>query len=307
MHKTISEVLKTAYGQKIYKLSLSAGCTCPNRDGKISTGGCTFCSEGGSGDFAAPCENLNVRENVESQIEFARKLVDNKIPARIRPEDRKYIAYFQSYTNTYGNVDRLRELYTMTIERHEIVILSLGTRPDCLEDDKIRMLKDLNRIKPVWVELGLQTSKEETARRIRRGYELPVFTDAFQRLKEAGLTVIVHVIFGLPGESREDMLNTIRFLSRTLEPGDGIKIQLLHVLKNTRLYEEYQKKPFHILTLDEYCDLVHDAISLLPEDIIIHRLTGDGPKSLLVEPKWSGNKKMVLNTMRSRLKDLILI
>lgn len=289
----ISEILKSEYGQKIYKLSLSSGCTCPNRDGNISTGGCTFCSAGGSGDFAAPFEDI------DKQILLARKRVDAKIPARIKPEDRRYIAYFQSYTNTYGDTKRLSKLYTETINRPEIVILSLGTRPDCLKPDKIEMIRNLNMIKPVWIELGLQTVNNATAAHINRGYDLEVFTDAYRRLKEIGVTVIVHVIFGLPGENRDDMMNTICFLSSLLKPGDGIKIQLLHVLRGTPLYQEYLDAHFHILTLEEYCSLVYEALEILPDDIIIHRLTGDGPKSLLVEPKWSANKKRVLNTLRN--------
>lgn len=296
-YKSISDVLKKEYGQKIYKLSLSSGCTCPNRDGRISYGGCTFCSEGGSGDFATPFDDI------DTQIKKARKLVDKKIPASIRPENRKYIAYFQSYTNTYGDTTRLEKLYTETINRPEIVILSLGTRPDCIDYEKLEMIKRLNRIKPVWIELGLQTIHQRIAEKINRGYILPVFTDTYRRLKEAGITVIVHVIFGLPGETREDMMETIRFLSNLLEPGDGIKIQLLHVLKRTELCKQYSAQPFHILTLDEYTDLVCEALSILPDYIIIHRLTGDGPKSLLVEPQWSADKKRVMNTLRNRISE----
>ena len=296
-YTSISDVLKNEYGQKIYKLSLSSGCTCPNRDGRISYGGCTFCSEGGSGDFAAPFEDI------DTQIREARKLVDKKIPASIRPEDRKYIAYFQSYTNTYGDTARLEKLYAETINRPDIVILSLGTRPDCINDEKLEMIKRLNRIKPVWIELGLQTIHQSTAEKINRCYNLPVFTDTYRRLKEAGITVIVHVIFGLPGETRDDMMETIRFLSSLLEPGDGIKIQLLHVLKGTELCRQYTANPFHILTLDEYADLVCEALSILPDYIIIHRLTGDGPKSQLVEPQWSADKKRVMNTLRKRIAE----
>ena len=301
MHRTISQELKRIYGQKIYKLSLSSGCTCPNRDGRISKGGCTFCSEGGSGDFAAPFSGI------DEEIAFARRLVDKKIPASIRPEDRKYIAYFQSYTNTYGDTERLTKLYKETIERPDIVILSLGTRPDCLESDKIGMIRNLNLIKPVWVELGLQTVNEKTAININRGYELSVFTESYKRLKECGISVIVHVIFGLPGESREDMMNTIRFLSGLLQPGDGIKIQLLHVLRGTKLFEEYKANPFHVLTLDEYIALTNEALTILPDHVIIHRITGDGSKALLAAPLWSSDKKKVLNRMRSGLKDQILI
>lgn len=296
-YTSISDVLKNKYGQKIYKLSLSSGCTCPNRDGSIAYGGCTFCSEGGSGDFAAPFEDIN------TQIKEARKRVDKKIPAAIKPDDRKYIAYFQSFTNTYGDTARLEQLYMETITRPEIIILSLGTRPDCIDDEKLEMIKNLNAIKPVWVELGLQTVHQDTAERINRGYSLSVFTETYCRLKEAGITVIVHVIFGLPGESRDDMLDTIRFLSDLLEPGDGVKIQLLHILKGTKLCEQYTARPFHILTLDEYTDLVCEALSILPEYVIVHRLTGDGPKSLLVEPHWSADKKRVMNTLQKRIAD----
>ena len=227
---SFNDAMRARFGTKVYRLSLQSGCTCPNRDGTIGTGGCTFCSEGGSGDFAAPFVSI------EKQIKEARKRVDAKIPASIAPEDRRYIAYFQSYTNTYGNVDRLRALYTEAISHPQIVALDIGTRPDCLPPEMVEMLRNLQLSsgKPVWVELGLQTIHEETARRIRRGYELPVFEDAYRKLKENGLEVIVHVILGLPGESREDMLDTVRYLSSLAPTPDGIKLQLLHILKGTR-------------------------------------------------------------------------
>ncbi len=227
--RTISEELKKEYGQKIYKLSLSSGCSCPNRDGTIGTGGCTFCSEGGSGDFAAPFLPI------DEQIRLARARVDRKIPASIPEEKRRYIAYFQSYTNTYGDPARLRALYMETIKRPEIAVLSIGTRPDCLPDEIIRMLTELSLIKPVWVELGLQTIHEKTAQRIHRGYALPVFEEAMRKLKAVGLKVIVHVILGLPLESHEDMYETVRYLSDMQPKPDGIKLQLLHVLKGSAL------------------------------------------------------------------------
>lgn len=295
--RTISEELKKEYGQKIYKLSLSSGCSCPNRDGTIGTGGCTFCSEGGSGDFAAPFLPI------DEQIRLARARVDRKIPASIPEEKRRYIAYFQSYTNTYGDPARLRALYMDTIKRPEIAVLSIGTRPDCLPDEIIRMLTELSLIKPVWVELGLQTIHEKTAQRIHRGYALPVFEEAMRKLKAVGLKVIVHVILGLPLESHEDMYETVRYLSDMQPKPDGIKLQLLHVLKGTKLAGEYEKTPFHIITLEEYTEVLVHCLQILPPEIVIHRITGDGPKKLLIEPQWSADKKKVLNTLNRAIRD----
>ena len=242
---------------------------------------------------------------IEKQIKEARKRVDAKIPASIAPEDRRYIAYFQSYTNTYGNVDRLRALYTKAISHPQIVALDIGTRPDCLPPEMVEMLQNLQLSsgKPVWVELGLQTIHEETARRIRRGYALPVFEDAYRRLKENSLEVIVHVILGLPGESREDMLDTVRYLSSLAPTLDGIKLQLLHILKGTELAREYEADPFPLFTLDSYCDLIVDCLKLLPPETVVHRLTGDGPKRLLIAPLWSADKKRVLNTLSRKIRE----
>ena len=296
---SFNDAMRARFGTKVYRLSLQSGCTCPNRDGTIGTGGCTFCSEGGSGDFAAPFVSI------EKQIKEARKRVDAKIPASIAPEDRRYIAYFQSYTNTYGNVDRRRALYTEAISHPQIVALDIGTRPDCLPPEMVEMLQNLQLSsgKPVWVELGLQTIHEETARRIRRGYELPVFEDAYRKLKENGLEVIVHVILGLPGESREDMLDTVRYLSSLAPTPDGIKLQLLHILKGTELAREYESDPFPLFTLDSYCDLIVDCLKLLPPETVVHRLTGDGPKRLLIAPLWSADKKRVLNTLSRKIRE----
>ena len=290
--KMLSEALRERFGTKVYKLSLSSGCTCPNRDGTIGTGGCTFCSEGGSGEFAAPFLP------VDEQIRLARERVDGKFPAKIPVSERKYIAYFQSFTNTYGEPERLRALYEETIRRPEIAALSIGTRPDCLPADILQMLEELNRIKPVWVELGLQTIHERTAEAVHRGYSLPAFEDAVKKLKAIGAEVIVHVILGLPGESREDMLETVRFLSGMDPRPDGIKLQQLQILRGTQLAEQYRQSPFPIMDLEEYCALIRDCLEILPDDIVIHRLTGDGPKKLLIAPKWSADKKRVLNTMR---------
>lgn len=300
---SFNEAMRRRFGTKVYRLSLQSGCTCPNRDGTIGTGGCTFCSEGGSGDFAAPL--LPISE----QIEEARKRVDPKIPASIAAQDRRYIAYFQSYTNTYGNVDRLRALYAEALSHPQIAALDIGTRPDCLPPEMVQMLRDLqiSSGKPVWVELGLQTIHEKTAHRVHRGYELPVFEDAYRRLKEpfgastTGLEVIVHVILGLPGETREDMLETVRYLSHLNPPLDGIKLQLLHILKGTQLAREYETEPFPLPTLDSYCDLIVDCLKLLPPETIVHRITGDGPKKLLIAPLWSADKKHVLNTLNKKI------
>ena len=287
--RTISEILKEQYGEKIYRLALESGCTCPNRDGTVGHGGCTFCSEGGSGEFASKVAP------VAEQIEQAKALVKSKTHGN------HFIAYFQSFTNTYGDLDRLRELYMETIKRDDIVILSLGTRPDCLGNDVIELLKELNGIKPVWVELGLQTVHDRTAERINRCYPLRIFEDAYQKLKSAGLTVIVHLIFGLPGESEEDMLDSVRYLAALTPPPDGVKLQLLQILRGTRMAEEYAKGLVPVMTLPEYTDLVVKALRILPPETVIHRLTGDGPRRLLIAPEWCTDKKRVMNTLRKAI------
>ncbi len=286
--------LKTTFGRKIYKLSLDGGMTCPNRDGTLGTRGCIFCSEGGSGDFAAPA-SMDIRD----QIGAAKERVMKKMP--FQSEGPGFIAYFQSFTNTYAPVPYLRSLFTQAILHPDIAGLSIGTRPDCLDGDVLALLRELNAIKPVWVELGLQTIHEESARFIRRGYGLPVFEAALAGLKEAGITVIVHVILGLPGESRDMMRETAAYLAS--RPIDGIKLQLLHILKGTDLADIYQTHPFPVFTMDSYIDLVIDCVELLPPSITIHRLTGDGPKSLLIAPLWSANKRQVLNGFAKRFKE----
>lgn len=296
---TLSDYLKRQFGQKVYKIALSSGCTCPNRDGTIGTGGCTFCSAGGSGEFAMGFAADGARLN--RAIEEAEKRVSRKFPKNLPPEKRKFIAYFQSYTNTYGDTERLYHLYRTVLDRPGIVALSVGTRPDCLEDDKIDMLRKLNDVKPVWVELGLQTMHDRTAERLRRGYPTAVFTESYHRLKEAGLTVIVHVILGLPGESREDMLETVRYLAALHPRLDGIKLQMLNILEGSRLAEEYKRRPFPQMTMEEYCDLVVDCLKLLPKGVVVHRMTGDGPRKLLISPKWVTDKKRVMNTLRKKI------
>ena len=299
--RMISEVLKEKYGTKVYRLALTSGATCPNRDGTCTLpdgtplfGGCTFCSEGGSGEFAAP--HVPVRE----QIENARRRVDLKIPGRIPAEDRRYIAYFQSFTNTYGPTERFRKIFEEAITHPQVVALSVGTRPDCLPYETVDMLRNLKETygKDVWVELGLQTASDETAVRIHRGYTLSVFEDAYRRLADAGLTAIVHVILYLPGESREDMLSTIRYLADLHPVPCGVKLQLLNILRGTAMAAEYEEAPFYLPTLDEYADLLKECLDLLPAETVVHRLTGDGPKKLLVAPLWAADKKRVINRLR---------
>ncbi len=281
--------LKKRFGEKVYRLSLHGGMTCPNRDGKIGYGGCIFCSSGGSGDFAAD-PALSVRE----QIEKGKKLLLSKRPVH------KYIAYFQAFSNTYAPVSYLRALFTEAIEDPDVVLLSVATRPDCLESEIVKLLSELNQIKPVWVELGLQTMHEDTASLIRRGYSLPVFEDAVKRLRAKGIEVIVHVILGLPGEDQERMLRTIQYLNT--QDIQGIKLQLLHILKGTDLAEYYRQSPFFVFSMEEYVQMILACLSLLRPDITIHRLTGDGPKDLLIAPLWSQAKRQVLNTIHQECK-----
>ena len=289
--RLISDVLKKQYGEKIYRLALESGCTCPNRDGTLGYGGCAFCSEGGSGEFASALAPL------DEQIAKAKALV------RAKTRGERFIAYYQSYTNTYGDLAKLRELYRRTIMREDIAILSLGTRPDCVGDEVITMLMDLNRIKPVWVELGLQTVHDETAARLNRGYPLRTFEDAYRRLKAAGLTVIVHLIFGRPGENESDMLGSVRYLASLTPPPDGVKLQLLQILRGTKTAADYAAAPWPVMTLEKYSDLIVRALRLLPPETVIHRLTGDGPKKLLIEPQWCADKKRVLNTLRRKIAE----
>lgn len=282
--------LKEQFGEKVYRLSLNAGLTCPNRDGKLDTRGCIFCSKGGSGDFAAPRS-----DSITLQIETAKERIASKCNCK------KFIAYFQAYTNTYGPISYLRKIFEEAIQHPDIVALSIATRPDCISDEILILLKELNELKPVWVELGLQTIHEETRFFIRSGFTLSCFSDTVARLKKEHISVITHVILGLPGESKEQMLETVDFLAN-LEI-DGIKLQLLHILTDTDLYDYYQEYPFPLFTLEEYCQLIMECIEHLPPNIVIHRLTGDGPKKLLAAPLWSANKKLVLNQIHKTLKE----
>ncbi len=287
--------LKKTYGGKIYKLSLDGGMTCPNRDGTLGRGGCIFCSEGGSGDFAE-----GLKSSVTEQIEAAKKRIAPKLSGS---EQVGYIAYFQSYTNTYAPVSYLRELFTQALMHPDIVLLSIATRPDCIDEEILALLAELQQIKPIWIELGLQTMHEETSHFIRRGYPLSVFENCVNKLAALHIPVIVHIILGLPKETKHDMLKTVEYISSL--PLHGVKLQLLHILKGTELGHLYENGAFtEVLSLEEYVDLLIQCLELLPEDVIIHRLTGDGPKQLLLAPLWSSNKKLVLNSINHRLKEL---
>ena len=286
--KLLNEYLRSRFGCKVYKLSLSADVTCPNRDGRLDTRGCIFCSAGGSGDFAA-----DRHKSIAEQMEEAKARV------RAKNRDGKYIAYFQSFTGTYAPVSYLRKIFTDAMRPDDIVALSVATRPDCLGPEVLALLSELNQTKPVWVELGLQTIHERTARYIRRGYPLPVYDKAVRDLKEAGLEVIVHVILGLPGESAEDMLETVRYVAAS--GADGIKLQLLHVLRGTDLADDYYAGKVPVMSLEEYTDLLYRVVKEIPDEMVIHRLTGDGPKKLLIAPVWSADKKNVLNTIHRAL------
>lgn len=280
---SLNEYLKSTFGEKVYKISLNGGMTCPNRDGTIDTRGCIFCSRGGSGEFAA-----SAILDIKNQIEQAKQRIKAKTDCR------KFIAYFQPFTNTYASVEYLEKIFTQAIEGDEIVALSIATRPDCLGDDVLALLDRLNRIKPVWIELGLQTIHKQTSDYIRRGYELEVYDTAVRNLHSIGINVITHIILGLPNESKEMMLETVKYVG---ERTDGVKLQLLHILKDTDLLDDYNAGKFKALTIEEYIDILCDCIEILPQNVVIHRITGDGEKKLLVAPLWSADKKNVLNSI----------
>lgn len=287
---SLNDYIKQTFGEKLYKLALDGGMSCPNRDGTLGTGGCIFCSVGGSGDFAAD-RKLSIHE----QLKNAKQLVSQKHTGS------SYIAYFQAYTNTYAPVSHLERIFTEAIQEPDVKVLSIATRPDCLPEETLDLLERLNRIKPVWVELGLQTIHKTSSDFIRRGYELDVFEKAVYDLKKRGISVIVHTILYLPNETRDMMLETISYLNKL--PIDGIKLQLLHVLKDTDLADYYKSNPFHLPDLEEYLETLGCMISHLRPDIVVHRITGDGPKSLLIAPLWTGNKRHVLNSIQKYFKN----
>ena len=281
---SLNSYLRKTYGKKLYKLALDGSFSCPNRDGTLDTRGCIFCSGRGSGDFAVRAD-----ENMDSAIDEAILKVAKK------NKDGGYIAYFQNFTATYAPLPYLKKLFSSVVANPKIQILSIGTRPDCVGDDVITLLSELNKIKPVWVELGLQTIHEKNSEYIRRGYKLPVFDDAVKRLKAAGINVIVHMIIGLPGESPEMIYETAKYIGAS--GADGIKFQLLHILENTDLAEDYRAGKFKALTLDEYIPLLEGCIKRIPPQMVVHRITGDGAKRELIAPLWSGDKKRVLNSI----------
>ena len=284
---SLNEYYQQKYGKKVYKLSISAGLSCPNRDGVCGTRGCIFCSRGGSGEFSA-----------DAALPIAEQLEQAKARVVSKTRGNAYIAYFQPFSNTYGDVAYLRRIYYQAIAPNEIVGLSIATRPDCLPDEVIDLLSELNRIKPVTVELGLQTIHPATAAYIRRGYDLSVYDEAVNKLHAADIEVVTHLILGLPGESPEMMLDTVRYAGRV---SHGVKLQLLHVLRDTDLADDYAAGRFKVLTLEEYVDILCRAIEALPPHVVIHRLTGDGDKRSLIAPLWSADKKRVLNTVKKAM------
>ena len=288
MYITLNEYLKKQFGTKVYKLALSATTTCPNRDGTVGKGGCIFCGEDGSGSFASP-----VTMSITEQIETAKAKIKTKTDAN------KFIAYFQSFTGTYAPIDYLERVFFEAISHPEVVVLSIATRPDCLPTEVLDLLARLNRIKPVWVELGLQTIHGETAKYIRRGYALTCYDNAVKSLNKIGVNVITHMIIGLPYENEKMMVETAEYIGKS--GADGIKLQLLHVLRGTDLEKDYLAGKFRCLTLEEYTAILKKCLSVLPDGMVVHRITGDGNKKKLVAPLWSGDKKKVLNYINKEL------
>ena len=292
-YNSLNNYLRNKFGKKVYKISIDGGFTCPNRDGKISTGGCIFCSAKGSGDFATS-KSLSITQQIEQ----------GKERVRSKTKDNSFIAYFQAFTNTYAPIDVLESKFTEAINHKDIVALSVATRPDCVDEEVLSLLEKLNKIKPVWVELGLQTIKESSVDYIRRGYENSVYVDTATKLKNSGIEVITHIILGLPNENKLDMLRSVDFACKY---SDGIKLQLLHILKGTDLLKDYENSKFNALTMEQYIDILCDAVSIIPKNVVIHRLTGDGDKKILVAPLWSGNKKVVLNTINKTFEERNII
>lgn len=279
---SMNRYLRETFGSKVYKLALDGGFTCPNRDGTKGTGGCTFCSDSGSGDFSVP-----VGSDMEDAIRKAKQVLSHK------HTEGRYIAYFQNHTNTYGPIGKMEELFFSAIRHPEIVALSVGTRPDCLPPEVLDLLAELNDIKPVFVELGLQTIHPETAERIHRCYPLSDYDRAVAELQKRHLNTVVHMILGLPGEDREQMIRTAEYIGRS--GVQGIKFQLLHILEHTPLAEEYRRGGCRVLTLEEYTEILEECLRRIPPEMVVHRITGDGAKKDLLAPLWSGNKKAVLN------------
>ncbi len=285
-----NQFYKSFFGSKVYKISVNGGMTCPNRDGKLGTEGCIFCSSSGSGDFS-PVSTLSISKQIENSIERVRSKI----------KENKFIAYFQSFTNTYAPVSYLEKIFMQAINNPKIVALSIGTRPDCLPPEILILLEKLNQIKPVFVELGLQTIHQKTADYINRCYTLQIFDNAVKNLKHIGINVIVHVIIGLPFETEDMIYKTVNYVGKS--GANGIKLQLLHILDGTKLAEYYKQGLFTTLTLEQYTNIICKCIQIIPKHMVIHRITGDGPKKLLIAPQWSSNKKLVLNTINKAIND----
>ncbi|NFF80863.1 TIGR01212 family radical SAM protein [Clostridium botulinum] len=289
-YHSLNYFLREKFGEKVFKISLDGGFSCPNRDGKVSKGGCVFCSARGSGDYAGS-RNFSIT----NQFNNVKTMMDNKWKSG------KYIAYFQAYTNTYAPVDELRQKYEEAINQEGVVALSIATRPDCLEDDVLDLIEELSKKLYVWVELGLQTINDDVAKKINRGYDLKVFDDAMTRLKERNIDVVVHSILGLPGESQDDMLKTIDYIAHS--GAQGIKLHLLHLMKDTKMVELYESGELQFLSQEDYIKLICKAVSMLPKEMVVHRLTGDAPRDLLIGPMWSLKKWEVLNAIDKTLED----
>ncbi|MGI6585180.1 MAG: TIGR01212 family radical SAM protein [Gracilibacteraceae bacterium] len=288
-YHTLNHFLREKFGGKVFKISLDAGFTCPNRDGKVSSGGCIFCSPRGSGDFAGTSEDIT------EQFHEVRRMMNKKWKSG------RYIAYFQAYTNTYADVKVLREKYYSVLNLEDVIGIAIATRPDCLPPDVLELLSEINARTYLWVELGLQTVHERTARLINRGYGLDTYIASVRELKRRGIEVVTHQILGLPGENKQDMLQTVDFISNT--GTQGIKLHLLHLLKNTRLEEMYRRDEFRLMAMEDYIELVVDCIERIPESMVIHRITGDGPRDTLIGPKWSLKKFEVINAIEHLMMD----
>ena len=289
-YHSLNYFLRNKFGEKIYKISLDGGFTCPNRDGKVATGGCTFCSARGSGDFAGS-RILSITEQFEDRKEMMQK----------KWKDGKYIAYFQAYTNTYAPVDELRRKYEEALAQKNVIAISIATRPDCLDDDVLDYLSELNKKTYLWVELGLQTINDETARNFNRGYDFEVFDNSLKKLQERGIEVVVHTIFGLPGETKEDMLKTVDYVAHS--GAQGVKFHLLHLMEGTRMVKQYDNGELQLLSKEDYIDLICEAVAMIPEEMVVHRLTGDAPRQSLIGPMWSLKKWEVLNDIDKALVD----
>lgn len=289
-YHSLNYFLRNKFKEKIYKISLDGGFTCPNRDGKVGIGGCTFCSSKGSGDYAG-----NRVLSIKNQFEDRKKLMEKKW------KEGKYIAYFQAYTNTYAPIDELRQKYEEALSQEGVVALSIGTRPDCIDDDVVDLLEEISKKTYLWVELGLQTINDETGRNFNRGYDLKTFDESLRKLKERNIEVVVHTIFGLPGETKEDMLKTVDYVAHS--GAQGIKFHLLHLMKGTKMVEQYEKGELELLSQEDYIDLICKSISIIPPNMVVHRLTGDAPREALIGPIWSLKKWEVLNAIDKALVD----